>query len=50
MPVERTNHVAAIRAEIGRRLKAFYEHDLHLPLPDPIGRLLGELGQGRAAA
>ena len=44
---ERTNRVAATRAGIGRWLKAFHEHELHLPLPDRIGQLLGELGQRR---
>jgi hypothetical protein len=53
MPVlsrKRTNRVAIIRAEIGCWLRAFYEHELHLPLPDRIDRLLGELGQRRDPA
>jgi hypothetical protein len=46
MPVldqERTNRLAASRAGIGRRLKAFHEHELHSPMPDRIGHLLNEL-------
>ena len=40
---ERTNRLAAIRAGIGRRLKAFHEHELYSPMPDRIGHLLSEL-------
>ena len=40
---ERTNRLAVIRAGIGRRLKAFHEHELHSPMPDRIGHLLSEL-------
>ena len=50
MPVlshEQTKRVAAIRAGIGRWLKAFHEHELGLPMPDRIGQLLAELGQRR---